>query len=154
MIWWQTEKQIVPEWIYIIQHWTMSDLMKSEILDSSVWSWWLEPALINTKGTRVVCDGLRHCCSTPNPLHQSWAHPATHRNMVNRQHCNSLPPILTTVKNNSEYQHGKCFSPVLHCINYGQPRHQMKGVSIFPSRKSHSFASLYTFRIYLVGYMT
>lgn len=37
------------------------------------------------KGTRVVCDGLSHCCSTPNPLHQTWAHTATHRNMGNRQ---------------------------------------------------------------------
>lgn len=25
------------------------------------------------KGTGIVCDGLSHCCSTPNPLHQTWA---------------------------------------------------------------------------------
>lgn len=51
------------------------------------------------KGTRVVSDGLSHCCSTTNPLHQTWAHTATYRNMGNRQRCNSLAHILATVKN-------------------------------------------------------
>lgn len=78
------------------------------------------------KGTRVVSDGLSHCCSTPNPLHQTWAHTATYRNMGNRQRCNSLAHILATVKNNSKYQHSKCFSPVLYCVDYGQLRSKWK----------------------------
>lgn len=30
------------------------------------------------KGAGIVSDGLSHCCSTPNPLHQTWAHTQQH----------------------------------------------------------------------------
>lgn len=115
--------------------------------------------LINTKATRIVGDGLSHCCSTPNPLHQTWAHTATHRTMGNRQHCNSLAHILATIKNNSEYHRGKCYSPVLYCVDYGQPRQKWKVFPYFHHVQATvllywvSLALLYTFRIYLGSWL-
>lgn len=44
--------------------------------------------------------------AAPNPLQQTWAHTATHRNMGNRQ---QLAHTLDTEKNNLKNQ--QCFMP-------------------------------------------